>query len=437
MTGGHGPVIPWPVAVSGGHLHSDPVAADAAHGSGGYQALSGVSVVIPTHAGRLPFVARLLRSLSAAIERAGEPVEVIVVDDSPAPECLAVAELCEKSGASYLRGPRRGGAKRNRGVAAARYDLVWFIDSDCVAHHDAIRNHVKRMRAAPADVGALVGYCRFVGDGRWIWRVADRSGRYNSCFDWPLKYSEVLWGATANLAVRRDVLIAAGGFDENTWTVVGGEDGAACVAIVDSGFRIGTAPDAVVLHGRDHLTRLAGLVRSILRYGAADAYLCARFPSRRRPVATPPAFLLAGAVGGAALRLAGLRRGTGVGLAAGIGMLAARDLRSQRGRSRRVSELRSAWGYGAGYGEDIEVAATASVPTTAGQVDMSSATAESRATGLAYDLACVALDWAFDVGAAAAAVGRGRPDLVFRRFRYIDPRHFVPRGSRRTRSSIS
>ena len=393
-------------------------------------------MVVPTHAGRFPFVVRLLRSLAAAIECVGEPVEIIVVDDSPPPESLAMAELCEKSGAIYLRGPRRGGAKRNCGVAIARYDIVFFIDSDCVAHQDVIRNHVNRLRAAPADVGALVGYCRFVGPGRWFWRVAGRSGRYNSCFDWPLKYREVLWGATANLAVRRQVLTAAGGFDEQTWTVVGGEDGAACVAMVDSGFRIGTAPDAVVLHGRDHLTQLSGLVRSMLRYGAADAYLCARFPSRRRRATTPPAFLLAGAAVGAALRLAGVRAGVTIGVTAGIAMLAVRDLSAQQDRSRRVRELRSWWGYGDGYGEDIEVSAVAPVAASLGQIQACGSTAytgaagappEHRLTKLGYDLACVVFDWAFDAGAAAAALRRGRPDLVLSRFRYIDSRHFVPR----------
>lgn len=420
---------------SGQNLSAGPES-ELGNYSDGY--LSGVSVVIPTHTGRLPFLARLLRSLDKAITRASEPVEVLVVDDSPEPEATAVRELCTTHEARYLRGPRRGGAKRNRGLAAARYDIVLFVDSDCVAHYQLISEHIKRIRSAPPDVGAVAGFSRFIGSGRWFWRLADQSGRYNSCFDWPLTYQQVLWGATANLAVRHEVFARVGGFDERTWTLVGGEDVAACVSIVDGGFRIITAPDAIVLHARDHMTRLRDLVNSMLRYGAADAYLCARFPERSRRFPTAPVFVAAGAVAGVLLRPADVRRGICYGLAVGVAALTGRDLIAQRSRSRRVYRLRSSWGHGSGYDEDIEVAATAvfgepmiGPDGPAPPDDPVGISAETPSPALAGNLACVVLDWTFDVGALGAAIRRGRWDLLARRFNYMDPKEFV----RRDRSS--
>ena len=387
----------------------------------------GVSVVIPTHAGRLLFLLRLLSSLTAAAGQAGEPVEVIVVDDSPEADDVAVA--CREHGALYLRGPRRGGAKRNVGVAAAQYDVVLFIDSDCVAHQSLISAHLSILREEGPDVAGVVGFSRFVGSGGWIWRLAGRSGRYNSCFDWPLSYWQVLWGATANLSVRRDAFLAVGGFDEETWTVVGGEDGALCTSMVDGGYRIRTGPTAVVLHGRDHMTSLRSLVRSMIRYGAADAYLCHRFPHRTRRVATPVVVLGAAGLLGATARIVLGRRILALSLFGGLALLATRDFRAQRERSARVTALRASCGVGDGFDEDIERAASAPLHSPPGATNPAVAVGAGIPpwTDAALDLICVLFDWTFDIGAAVSALRRGRFDLLHRRFDYMDRREFIAR----------
>ncbi len=274
-------------------------------------------------------------------------------------------------------------------------------------------------------MAAAVGFTRHVGPGGWAWRLASRSGRYNSCFDWPLQYAEVLWGATANLAVRRDALVASGGFDETTWTVVGGEDVEFCARLVDRGGSIVTAVDAVVLHGRDHMTGLASLARSMLRYGAADAYLCARLPHRARWTATPAAVAVVVAILIAATPARQRKR---IGRLVGAGAVAAvfgRDLVAQVERSRRVTALRARAGVTPSFEEDLVAAVSGPVPEPVRMEPGAASPTPSVRPVPVGDALCVVFDWLFDVGAAVAALRQGRPDLLARRFGYMDGKAFV------------
>jgi len=257
-----------------------------------------VSVVACSHAGRLPWLRRLLASLVVAAERAPEPSEVIVVDDSPEPEAARVREVCARHGAVYVRGPESVGGKRNAGCLRARFDVLLFTDSDCVAEPELLAAHLRALRGAGDEVGAVLGLTTMAGEETFPWRVAAGSRFYNQCFDFALRYERVLWGTTSNLACRRGAFDRVGGFDRDPLTRAGGEDVDFGVRLSEAGYTILTDPRAAVLHARDHVTRLGQIRRSLFMYGRADVYLLLRHPGRSvlPPVPTRRVVLTAAAV---------------------------------------------------------------------------------------------------------------------------------------------
>ena len=86
-----------------------------------------VSVVVPTR--ERP--ADLTRCLQALAGVADEGHEVIVVDNDPATDRTKV--IADQFGARYVLERERGlNRARNAGVAAARHELVAFVDDDVV-----------------------------------------------------------------------------------------------------------------------------------------------------------------------------------------------------------------------------------------------------------------------------------------------------------------
>ncbi len=102
-----------------------------------------ISVIMPAYKAEhlLP------RVLSPLIEmlKAGEVSEVLVVDDQ-SPD--GTAALARKMGATVLTTPVNGGpgAARNLAAEHATGDILWFVDSDVIAHPDGAR------ACAPGDV---------------------------------------------------------------------------------------------------------------------------------------------------------------------------------------------------------------------------------------------------------------------------------------------
>jgi GT2 family glycosyltransferase len=354
----------------------------------------GVSVVVGSHAGRLPWLRRLLVSLAVAGGRCPEPSEVVIVDDSPEPEASRVREVCDEHGARYLRGPARAGSKRNVGARSARFDVLLFTDSDCAADPELLVEHLRTMRGAGEDVGAVAGLTTMTGEETFPWLVAAGSRFYNQSFDLALEYERVLWATTSNLACRRAAFDRIGGFDPDTPTVVGGEDVDFGVRLCEAGYVISTNPDARVLHTRDHVTKLRQIARSLFTYGRADVYLLLRHPRRSGLRPFPAAALSLVLTGAAGLAL--VVSGTGalriVGLGLGLVALA-----------------------GWGCGIPGRLARRRRCPA-AGRFE------RFRLAILAYTL-----DASFRFGRLREALGQRRPDLLRRRFRYGSGSEFARR----------
>lgn len=344
----------------------------------------GIAVVIPT-LGRPWAVRRLLDSLmrSAGMLPADVPADVIVVDDSDGEDAARIERHCHEVGARYIRGPKNVGAKRNAGVAATSQELVLFVDSDCVASPDLLRLHVERHATGRSvsgrATGAVAGPALMEGQAAtWAWRACEASRLANAPFQWPLEYDEMEWAATCNLSVPRRAFEEVGGFDEATYTVVGGEDVDFGVRLYGAGYTTVSAPDAVVTHDRDSITTVAQFHRKLFTYGRACVYNCHRQPEKADRFANPLALAAGAAFAGLVIR-----RPWWWGLwAAAVGVAFARQVRD------RVADGRHG-------------VVAAALGTT--------------------------IDLSFDLGILVESLRRGRPGSVFTWYRYVDSTRFWAR----------
>jgi len=182
-----------------------------------------LNVIIPSYRSS-ETIGRTLKSILANRETFPGEFDITVVDSTEPgpPETNALAEAIAGSGAevSLIRLPKRAypGAARNRGVEAARGDILCFIDADAYADTGWLQAIHSYMENNP-DVGALggpvlnanpsVGYSRLA---HWC----EFSGYGPHAPEGPRRVQP-----TVNVAVRRSVFEKHGPFLEDQF---GNED---------------------------------------------------------------------------------------------------------------------------------------------------------------------------------------------------------------------
>ena len=200
----------------------------------------------------------LLRQTLAALARQTRPVdEIIVIDNGPDAETEAAAlEACRqfRLPTRYVPEPRRGyGCARNRGLAEARGDLLYFLDDDCAAEPDWAGVLFETVTSGRAD---LAGGSRVSGRSGLAARL-----EYLST-DGPVLSPRLPARAaphlsTSNLLLRREVAERVGCFDEGLAMC---EDRDFTARARDLGFRLLFEPRARVTHysSVSPLRRLSG-----------------------------------------------------------------------------------------------------------------------------------------------------------------------------------
>jgi glycosyltransferase involved in cell wall biosynthesis len=256
-----------------------------------------LSLVIPTRE-RPERVLECVRSVIAT----GYPgLEILVVDNAPSSDAteraIAAAGL---AGVRYLREPRAGTSRaRNLGLREAGGELVAFLDDDVLVDPDWAAALVQGFAADP-EVGCVTGpivaaeleteaqvlieeYGGF--DKGFMRRVLDPAHPPAGAPLFP--YTAGTLGSGANMAFRREAIVALGGFDValgGGTAARGGEDLAAFLGILLRGSRLAYEPSMLVRHY--HHRSYARLRRVLLGYGMGlGAYLA-------RTVAVDPRQLL-------------------------------------------------------------------------------------------------------------------------------------------------
>ena len=196
-----------------------------------------VAVVIPTY--QRPDL--LLRCLEAVLAQtfALDAFEVIVVDDGCGDDVReVVGKLTWRTRGRpvvrYLRpdGTRGPAAARNRGWRASQAPLIAFTDDDTIPHEDWLAQGVRALSEGPVAVCGRVVVP--VGQGAPTDHERNTQGLERAEF------------VTANAFVRRDALVAVGGFDER-YTRAWREDSDLQFALMQVG-PVGKALRAAVTH---------------------------------------------------------------------------------------------------------------------------------------------------------------------------------------------
>lgn len=192
-----------------------------------------VSVVIPTADRK----AILLETLASVLRQTVVPAEVLIVDNGR--EATVLSDL--PGYVSVVRtAPRIGpSAARNAGARAARSAIVAFLDDDDLWLPDYLERILERFGETGADavVGQLMrrrqgaeptAYKLFPAEPEQQRRVFLRNPGFGG----------------QNLAIRRDVFLDLGGFDE---TMPASEDRDLAARLLLAGKRIAVAPHAVAI----------------------------------------------------------------------------------------------------------------------------------------------------------------------------------------------
>jgi GT2 family glycosyltransferase len=230
-----------------------------------------VSIVIPTH-NRRAAAARAVQALSLQCSRSS--FEVILVADGCTDDTAGLATIEWPIPVSVLEQSHGGpAAARNRGAAAARGDLIIFLDDDIEVMPGFVAAHVE---AHVAKDSVVIGYLPtqlqerrdlFAVMLRAWWeamfeRMRDPGHRFT--------YSDLLSG---NFSVSRQLFDKAGGFDE---TLDCHEDYELGYRLIAAGARFQFAPAAAGWH-HEH-TDLARALRRKRDEGRADVAMARRYP---------------------------------------------------------------------------------------------------------------------------------------------------------------
>ena len=215
---------------------------------------------------------RTMEACLASLEALDYPdYEVIVVNDGSTDRTLEIAErfpFCR-----IITQPNKGlSVARNVGAEAATGEIVAYTDSDCVADPDWLTYLVAKMEASdlaacggpnfPPPEDSLVPAAVAVSPGGPTHvLISDEVAEHI---------------AGCNMAFRRDVLMALGGFDPVYRAA--GDDVDICWRFQDAGHAIGFSPAAIVWHFRRNTVN--AYIRQQRGYGKAEALVYAKHPFR-------------------------------------------------------------------------------------------------------------------------------------------------------------
>lgn len=204
-----------------------------------------VTIVMPAHTVR-PELTAALDAIAATTASGWDLLVVYDGDERTDGDFSAVTSAAAARGGRTVRTPRTSGpaAARNRGAQASHSDLILFIDSDVCVRPDTVLR-VQQFMAAHPDVAAIFGSYDDEPAHRGF---ASQFKNLSHHFVHQQGQSEAstFWAGCG--AIRRDVFLAVGGFDERYERP--------CIEDIELGYRLRAAGHRIVLHRDLQVTHL-------------------------------------------------------------------------------------------------------------------------------------------------------------------------------------
>jgi GT2 family glycosyltransferase len=254
---------------AGGDLFVDALAQELAGEPVAVRPLD-LTVAVCTHA-RVTDLHGCLGSLLAI--RAGAWFELLVVDNAP-PDARTETLVASLPDVRYVCEPARGlDFARNRALREAHGRYVAFLDDDTVADPGWL-DGLRRTLADQPDAAVITGLVLPHELETLAQILFERRGGFRRAFG-PRRFAGArhpdnalyplgagMFGAGANMVVRKDVALALGGFDEALDTgpaLPGGGDLDLFYRVVRAGHALAYAPEMLVFHRhrRDYRSMLS------------------------------------------------------------------------------------------------------------------------------------------------------------------------------------
>lgn len=208
-------------------------------------------MVIPVHDGGAKFQ-RVLQALAASSRM---PDEIIVVDDASRDSSTDIARSLGAQVLAIPGKPVGPAAARNQGANAAKGEILVFIDADVAVHSDTLALIEAAFSACPV-IDALFGsYDDTPADHSLVSLYKNLEHHYVHQHSKP--DASTFWAGCG--AVRREVFLSAGGFDES-FSRPSIEDIELGIRLKQAGYCIRLCPDIQATHLKRWT--LANLLRS-------------------------------------------------------------------------------------------------------------------------------------------------------------------------------
>lgn len=186
-----------------------------------------ISVVIPSYLRERV----LVDTVGAVLRQLGERDEIVVVDQTRAHEAATEAAIGELVASGRVRWYRKSRPSiceaMNVGALLARNPVLVFLDDDVVPGPGLLAVY-RTLFSTEESLHAVNGQVLQPWNNEPVDQVADFEMRFDFAYS---RQAQVVPALTANLAVSRDVFLAAGGMDETY-------EGGAHRCDADLGFRL-------------------------------------------------------------------------------------------------------------------------------------------------------------------------------------------------------
>lgn len=168
---------------------------------------NGISVVIPTY-NEEAFIAKTIDAILYELSTCKIPYEIIVVDNCSTD---STESIVTKLPVMYLRCEKQGNpsATRNTGAQLAQFELLCFIDGDCLVTPGWVNRIIQAF--TDPDVAAFGGPALSPENGNWI----EKSWAPITLKSYTNEYSSL---PGANFCIRKSTFEKLQGFDENLIT---------------------------------------------------------------------------------------------------------------------------------------------------------------------------------------------------------------------------